>query len=95
MLEEEFSVIMPNFSGFDLLILFVVALLVFGPKRLPEMGAAIGRSIREFKKGLHELTSSEEENNHAYRTPESASEKSPAQGMPATGNTRGTASEKT
>jgi sec-independent protein translocase protein TatA len=82
MVEKEFSVIMPNFSGFDLLILFVVALLVFGPKRLPEMGAAIGRSIREFKKGLHELTSSEEENNHAHR-------------MPATENTRGTASEKT
>jgi sec-independent protein translocase protein TatA len=40
----------------ELIVIFVVALLVFGPKRLPEMGAQIGKSINAFKKGMSELT---------------------------------------
>ena len=72
----------PGFNGFDLIILFVVALLVFGPKRLPEMGAAIGRGIQEFRKGLQESTSPEEEKNGTHQTTmrelRSASEKSRA-----------------
>ncbi|HEY4033025.1 MAG TPA: twin-arginine translocase TatA/TatE family subunit [Ktedonobacteraceae bacterium] len=39
----------------DLLILLAIALLIFGPKKLPEMGAAIGKSITSFKKGMREL----------------------------------------
>ncbi len=43
----------------EILILLLVALLVFGPKRLPEMGRSLGRGLREFKdsisgKGLDE-----------------------------------------
>ncbi len=33
----------------EILILLIVALLVFGPKRLPEMGRSLGRGLREFK----------------------------------------------
>lgn len=41
---------MPGFIGFpELLLLGLVALLVFGPKRLPEMGRSLGRGMREFK----------------------------------------------
>jgi sec-independent protein translocase protein TatA len=41
---------MPGFIGIpELLILFVVLLLVFGPKRIPEMGRSLGRGMREFK----------------------------------------------
>ncbi len=41
---------MPNWVGpWDLLILLLVVLLIFGPKRLPEMGRSLGRSMREFK----------------------------------------------
>lgn len=41
---------MPGFIGFpELLLLGLVALLVFGPKRLPEMGRSLGRGLREFK----------------------------------------------
>lgn len=47
--------------GPELIIIFVVALLIFGPKKLPEMGASIGKSIKEFKKGMSELTASKEE----------------------------------
>jgi len=46
----------PGFHGIDLIVILVVALLVFGPKRLPEMGAAVGKSIKEFRKGMNELT---------------------------------------
>jgi len=42
----------------DLLIISVVALLIFGPKRLPEMGSAIGKTYKEFKKSLREVTES-------------------------------------
>ena len=38
----------------ELVILLVVGLIFFGPKRLPEMGEAIGTSIRNFKKGVAE-----------------------------------------
>jgi len=40
----------------ELIIILVVALLIFGPKKLPEMGSAIGKSIKEFKKGVNELS---------------------------------------
>ncbi len=36
----------------ELLILLVVILLVFGPKRLPEMGRSLGRGMREFKDSI-------------------------------------------
>jgi len=50
----------PGFHGLDLLVILVVALLIFGPKRLPEMGSAIGKSIKEFRKGMAELTAPKE-----------------------------------
>ena len=50
----------PGFHGLDLLVILVVALLIFGPKRLPEMGSAIGKSIKEFRKGVSELTAPKE-----------------------------------
>jgi sec-independent protein translocase protein TatA len=41
---------MPGFVGFpELLLLGLVALLLFGPKRLPEMGRGLGKGLREFK----------------------------------------------
>ena len=36
----------------ELLIIFGVALLLFGPSKLPQLGGAIGESIRNFKKGM-------------------------------------------
>jgi len=45
----------------ELIIILVVALLIFGPKKLPEMGSAIGRSIKEFRKGVNEISQPKEE----------------------------------
>ena len=38
------------------LILGAIALIVFGPQRLPELGAGLGKALREFRKGATELT---------------------------------------
>lgn len=46
---------LPNIGTQELLILLVIALLVFGAKRLPEMGAAMGKGIREFKRNITEM----------------------------------------
>ncbi len=51
----------PGFHGLDLIVILVIALLIFGPKKLPEMGSAIGKSIKEFRKGMNELTAGKEE----------------------------------
>lgn len=45
----------------ELIVIFVIALLIFGPKKLPEVGKSVGRAIREFKKASDELRSKVEE----------------------------------
>lgn len=40
-------------SPAHLLLLLAIALLVFGPKRLPEIGAGLGKTLREFKKAMN------------------------------------------
>lgn len=45
----------------ELIVIFIIALLVFGPKKLPEVGKSVGRAIREFKKASDELRSKVEE----------------------------------
>ncbi len=45
-----------GFHAPELIIILVIALLIFGPKKLPEMGSSIGRSIREFQKGMKEVS---------------------------------------
>ncbi len=39
----------------EILVILVIALLLFGPKKLPELGRSLGQSIREFKKGASEI----------------------------------------
>ncbi|MCM3389516.1 twin-arginine translocase TatA/TatE family subunit [Ureibacillus chungkukjangi] len=48
-------------SPFAVVIICVVALLVFGPKKLPELGRAMGTTLREFKKGTKGLLEDEED----------------------------------
>lgn len=48
-------------SGIELVLIAVVALLLFGPKRLPEMGRSLGKGIREFKNGVSGIMNGEEE----------------------------------
>lgn len=39
----------------ELIIIFIIALLIFGPKKLPDLGKALGRGIAEFRKASDEL----------------------------------------
>jgi sec-independent protein translocase protein TatA len=41
-----------------IVVIVVVALLIFGPRRLPEMGRSIGKAINEFRNGTREMTDS-------------------------------------
>ena len=43
---------MPNIGIWEILLLFLVLLLIFGPKRLPGMGRAMGKGMREFKESV-------------------------------------------
>jgi sec-independent protein translocase protein TatA len=43
------------FQPMHLVVILAIALLVVGPKKLPELGAGIGKSIREFKKAMSDM----------------------------------------
>lgn len=40
---------MPSIGPMEIVVILVIALIVLGPKRLPEMGRSVGRGMREFK----------------------------------------------
>ncbi len=42
------------FQPVHLLIILVIALVVFGPGKLPDLGAGLGKGIREFRKAIHD-----------------------------------------
>jgi sec-independent protein translocase protein TatA len=52
---------MGNIGVPELIVIFVVALLVFGPKKLPEIGKSLGKGLREFQKARNELVSTIED----------------------------------
>ena len=43
---------MPNIGPMELVVVLVVALLILGPKRLPQAGRSLGQGMREFKDSL-------------------------------------------
>jgi sec-independent protein translocase protein TatA len=56
---------MPNIGPLEIVIVLVIVLVIFGPKRLPDLGRSLGRGMREFKdsvtgKDKDELPSAEE-----------------------------------
>ena len=44
-----------------LIIILVIILILFGPKKLPEIGSAVGKTLSEFKKSTRDLASDDEE----------------------------------
>jgi TatA/E family protein of Tat protein translocase len=49
---------LPNIGAPELIIILVIALLILGPGKLPEVGASLGKSIREFRKASTDLQDS-------------------------------------
>ncbi len=66
-----------NFSGWELAIILVLGLLIFG-RRLPELGRSVGRTIVEFKKGLADVQSEV----HHSSTPPAGQGTAPTQSLP-------------
>jgi sec-independent protein translocase protein TatA len=61
---------MPGWIGLpELLLLLIVVLLVFGPKRLPEMGRSLGKGMREFKTAITGKEEDEQPNQLPAATP--------------------------
>jgi sec-independent protein translocase protein TatA len=62
-----------NIGPQELFILFLIVLLIFGAKRIPEIGRSIGKGIQEFKKGMRdvetELTTDKPEEKKAVEEP--------------------------
>jgi sec-independent protein translocase protein TatA len=56
------------FQPMHLLVIFFIALLVFGPRKLPELGKAIGEGIRALKKGVRETSTSNTETKQSTST---------------------------
>ena len=47
---------MPNIGFPEIIVILIIALIVVGPGRLPDVGAALGKSIREFRKASSDLS---------------------------------------
>lgn len=54
----------------EMIIILVIALIVFGPRKLPELGRSLGKSINEFKKASNELRSTLEDEIRVEETKE-------------------------
>ena len=52
---------MPNIGPMELIVVLVIALVVLGPKRLPDAGKSLGKGIREFKGSLSGDTKDDDE----------------------------------
>ena len=50
-----------NIGPMELIIVLVIALIVLGPKRLPEVGRSVGKGMREFKDSLNGITDDDDE----------------------------------
>jgi len=51
-MRRRYASVMPEIGIAGLVLILVVALLVFGPKRLPEIGRSLGKGMREFKDSI-------------------------------------------
>jgi len=60
-------------SPLHLLIIFLVALLLFGPKKLPELGKGIGEGFRALKEGMKDKPAADEQASKPPSTPASSS----------------------
>ncbi len=77
---------MGNLGFTEIMIILVVVLLVFGAKRLPEIGASMGKGIREFKRSFSEVsdqvTQLPDERSQPPRQIDASPQSSPTSGEP-------------
>lgn len=71
---------MPNIGPLELAIVLIIALVIFGPKRLPELGRSVGHGLREFKSSI---TGDDDKDDEGPRTIENSVEEEEMQTPPA------------
>jgi sec-independent protein translocase protein TatA len=66
----------------EMVIILMIALIVFGPRKLPELGRSLGKSLQEFKRASNELRNTLDDeirqDEHRQKPPESAARARPA-----------------
>lgn len=77
---------MGNLGFTEIMIILLVVLLLFGAKRLPEVGSSIGKGIREFKRSLTDtqeaIMGNDEKRELQPRQPEETTQSKPSSGEP-------------
>ena len=73
----------------ELVIILVIALIIFGPRKLPELGRSLGRSIGEFRRASNELRSTLEEEIRVEEQKNTAQKSEPAASAHPPPRTRG------
>jgi sec-independent protein translocase protein TatA len=58
---------MSGIGASGIILLVLIALLLFGPNKLPELGRAFGRTLREFKKGANDLMDDSKDKDRSTR----------------------------
>ena len=61
----------------ELIIIFVIALIIFGPRKLPDLGKSLGRSLAEFKRASNDLRHTLEEEIRVEETHQSSAKSPP------------------
>jgi sec-independent protein translocase protein TatA len=67
--------VMPNVGPWEIILLLLLALLLFGAKRLPEIGRSVGQGMREFKDSV---SGNSKQENHELEPPKHAESPAPA-----------------
>jgi len=70
---------MPNVGPLELIVVLIIALIVFGPKRLPELGRSLGRGIREFRGSVSGEKDDDDDEDSGSERPELPQSKAQAQ----------------
>jgi sec-independent protein translocase protein TatA len=73
----------------ELIIIFVIALIIFGPRKLPELGRSLGKSINEFKRASNELKNTLDEEIRVEETRSAERQRAPEPARPHTADEQG------
>ena len=61
-----------SFGVTELIIIFAIILLIFGPKKLPQLGRAIGRTIKGFRGGMRDIDEDDDATTQDHQIPKSS-----------------------